>query len=632
MLLLAAAQQTGLLEVLVTAVMELADLKLAGRHPTSAVVDRLLRTLLFLPVAGLARTWDLRSYTGTMLAILSDRQCAYSQGYTEQFLARLARTKAAERLTETVARWTWSLWQTKQASPDQNDPPAVFYVDGHRKAVYSAVLVPRGPVGRLDGKILGCRELVLLHDAQGHPLLATTHRGDQHLTIGLPHLLHCHEQAIDQMGVQRVVVDREGMAAEFLAQQKLAGRQVVTLLKADQYKSECSFDQVGEWHPWRLNRAGQVICEVAPARFALPRPNPSDPPVEVEVALIRDWRKLLPVEPEAEASDGDWKTDLAPHQAQFWEEGWQAVPAPPVPKTPKLIPVISTGPKGDAVELAQTYFERWNCQENIIRDWLLPLNLDTNHGYAKEQVVNSELAKRQAVAQGRAQRLQQLAQACRARLGQLKKQDDQLEAHALVYEQRRNELLIQVNQFEEAGQTQERNYFPLKARQVAAEWEIRQDRIRLEKNAQRRLHLMDKCERYCRELRQVLRHHEDLQIQACDMYELDHAKDQLMTLFKVGLANLGMWVRDHYFGESYHHCGWQRLLPFFKLSGWITVTESEVKLEVCAFNHRALVRDLEEVCHKVNEHPLILPDGRRLVMAVGKRLSARLDGPLAQTG
>jgi hypothetical protein len=621
-----------LLEVLVTAVMGLADLTMAGRRPTSAVVDRLLRTLLFLPVAGLARTWDLRSYAGTMLAILSGRECAYSQGYTEQFLARLARAKAAEGLTETMARWTWSLWQTEHTPPDQNGTPAIFYVDGHRKAVYSAVLVPRGPVGRLDGKILGCRELVLLHDAQGHPRLSTTHRGDQHLTMGLPHLLHCYEQAIDQMGVQRVVVDREGMAAEFLAQQKLEGRQVVTLLRADQYEGEDSFEQVGEWQPWRYNRHGQVICEVASARFTLSRPNPSDPPLEVEVALIRDWRKLLPTEPEASAADNDWKTDLAPHQVQFWEEGWQAVPAPPVPRKPKLIPVISTGPKRDAVELAQTYFERWNCQENIIRDWLLPLNLDTNHGYAKEQVVNSELAKRQVVVQGRVQRLQRLAQACRARLGQVRVQDEQLEAHVLVYEQRRNELLIQVSQFEEAGRTQERNYFPLKARQVAAEWEVRQDRTRLEKNALRRLRLMDKCEGYCRELRQVLRHQEDLQAQARDMYELDHTKDQLMTLFKVGLANLGMWVRDHYFGESYQHCGWQRLLPFFKLGGWVTVTESEVKLDLCAFNNRALARDLEEVCHKVNEGAPILPDGRRLVVAVGKRLHARLDGPLVQTG
>ena len=52
----------------------------------------------------------------------------------------------------------------------------------------------------------------------------------------------------------------------------------------------------------------------------------------------------------------------------FWEEGWQALPAPPVPTTPKLIPVITTGQGIGTMELAQTYFQRWNCQENSIRD------------------------------------------------------------------------------------------------------------------------------------------------------------------------------------------------------------------------------------------------------------------------
>lgn len=133
-----------------------------------------------------------------MLALLSGRQRAYSQGYTECFLARLARTQAAERLTEMLARWTWALWHEEQPSPDRNETPAVFYMDGHRKPVYSAVLIPRGPVGRLDGKILGCRELILLHDERGHPRLSTTSRGDQHLTSGVPHLLTYHEQAIEQ--------------------------------------------------------------------------------------------------------------------------------------------------------------------------------------------------------------------------------------------------------------------------------------------------------------------------------------------------------------------------------------------------------------------------------------------------
>ncbi len=61
--------------------MGVADLTVAGRRlPNSAVVDRLLRTLLFLPVAGLARTWDLRSYTGTMLAILRGSRVRLQSG------------------------------------------------------------------------------------------------------------------------------------------------------------------------------------------------------------------------------------------------------------------------------------------------------------------------------------------------------------------------------------------------------------------------------------------------------------------------------------------------------------------------------------------------------------------------
>jgi len=240
--------------------------------------------------------------------------------------------------------------------------------------------------------------------------------------------------------------------------------------------------------------------------------------------------------------------------------------------------------------------------------------------------------KRQLVAEGRRHRLESLAQASRTRLADLRDQQHQLQEQAHAYEQQRMELSLQVMPFEATGQTEERDYFPVKARQLATDWEVRQCKARLEKNATRSLASMNKCEGYCREMRQVLRRQEDLEAQAREMYELDHAKDQIMTLLKVGLANLGMWVRDEYFGESYQHFGWQRLLPFFKLGGWVTTTANEVQLEVCAFNNRALVRDLEELCHNVNAVPPILPDGRRLVVSVGERLRCQRDGPLARTG
>ena len=116
----------------------------------------------------------------------------------------------------------------------------VFYVDGHRKPVYADALIPRGLIVR-TGKILGCRALVVLHDHEGHPLLVTTHRGDQHLTIGLPDILAHYEQAAGMALLKRIVVDREGMSAEFLAALASEGRTVVTILRTDQYTGLESF-------------------------------------------------------------------------------------------------------------------------------------------------------------------------------------------------------------------------------------------------------------------------------------------------------------------------------------------------------------------------------------------------------
>jgi hypothetical protein len=85
-----------------------------------------------------------------------------------------------------------------------------------RLAVYTDCLIPRGLVGCLE-KVLGCCTLILLYDQEGHLLLMSTHHGNQHLTSGLPALLASYEQAADLRCLERVVVDREGMAAEFLA-------------------------------------------------------------------------------------------------------------------------------------------------------------------------------------------------------------------------------------------------------------------------------------------------------------------------------------------------------------------------------------------------------------------------------
>jgi hypothetical protein len=177
LLLVAAAQQTGLIEALGQA--------LPGGGAGSRLIksqaqprQSLLLTLLFLGAVGLERPWDLRGYSGDGLALLTGRRWAYGYVHTERFLAELARAGAAEPLTVTVARWGHSLWGAQSR----------YYIDLYRKPVYSDQALPRGLIGR-SGKILGCRAIGLLHDEQGHPLLALTGRGDVQLTQQLPVLV-----------------------------------------------------------------------------------------------------------------------------------------------------------------------------------------------------------------------------------------------------------------------------------------------------------------------------------------------------------------------------------------------------------------------------------------------------------
>jgi hypothetical protein len=153
LLLLAAAHQTGLLAKLGTTIQDVASSECSSGLPRNlAVVERLVLTLLFLPVAGLARTWDLRTYTGTLLALVTGRGCAYSYAYVEQFLSRLAHAQADEGLTDAVAQWTWALWRDEQTQQEQEEHRAVFYVDGLSLAVYSEVLVLRRASGQAGRK------------------------------------------------------------------------------------------------------------------------------------------------------------------------------------------------------------------------------------------------------------------------------------------------------------------------------------------------------------------------------------------------------------------------------------------------------------------------------------------------
>jgi hypothetical protein len=368
LLLLAAAHETALLSQLED-VLPMKQQSSSMSQPSSRrpfhPQRSLLLTLVFLPAVGLHRFWELRSYTGRELALLTGRPHPYSYRHTERFLLQLAAAQADQALTEALARWTAAVWQAGERSREASF--SSFYVDGHRKPVYTETLIPRGLIGRL-GKIAGCRALVLLHDEQGHPLLVTTHRGDLHLTQGMPQVLTSYEQVTESMHLNHLVVDREAMAADFLAQLNTEGRTMTTILKTNQYSRLDDFINVGPFVPLTVDRQGTILREVAPAQFLLARPDRQDEPLLLSVALIRDLRKSVLCPPSEEELPRTWWADIRHEEVAWWQEGWQATAAPAPPTEPKLIPIVTTAEEIDALHLAQTYIHRWPAQENVIKD------------------------------------------------------------------------------------------------------------------------------------------------------------------------------------------------------------------------------------------------------------------------
>ena len=518
---------------------------------------------------GLRRPWELRGYTGEALAFLTGRRRAYGYCQSERFLAQVARAGGDETLTDALAKWAALCGRRECRRRDQ--PPPAFYLDGHKKPVYTDHLIPRGLVGR-TGKVLGCRALLLLHDAKGHPLFATTHRGDLHLTKGAPAFLERYEQATESSILTRLIIDREGMAAEFLAAFVAQGRTVVTILRSNQYQGLSSFTEVGDFVPLCRDRAGVVTREVASAEFALPLPDHPDQTLKLAVALIRDWRTQVPAVPaKAEPTDLErWDADLEGASWHWWRPDWVATPTPAAPTEPKLIPIVTTADAVDPVELVQVYTHRWPAQENNLRDFLLSLGLDTNHGYAKFQVENSEVAKRRAVLERKLAKAGARRKRHESAASEPKRAPAHLEKRLKAQRAEATRTLAErIQAWEQQGVwafllREKREAFQQEA---AAKLAPLQQRKRKAEDAI--VAAFAACERACQHERDLLRQLEDLAASERAMYELDHAKDQVMTVLKLALVNVVMWTRDRYFPATYAQATWRRLAPFFRLPGRI---------------------------------------------------------------
>ncbi|HEX6556043.1 MAG TPA: hypothetical protein VF026_25010 [Ktedonobacteraceae bacterium] len=362
---------------------------------------------------------------------------------------------------------------------------------------------------------------------------------------------------------------------------KAVGHTVVTILRTDQYDGLQSFTDVGTFVPLEHDRHGNLVREVAPACFALPLPDQKGQFLPVRVALIRDLRRRVPCTQQEEETSEDV------HKPAWWQAEWKAEPTPAVPTEARLIPIVTTADTVDAMELAQTYTRRWPVQENIIRDFLVPLGLDTNHGYGKMPIVNSEVAKKRAALEKRLSNVERWMASARVRSHKASLLYDRLWKQTKAYG---DELYRKLNAHQDALREQGGGYeerrAKIKAEKAIIDAELEQRWQRVWRAYSKSSKESEKQEHYAREQCDLLRALEDLATTERTMYELDNRKDQVMTVCKLALANVVMWTRDHYFPASYAHATWARLAPFFQLKGVVVSTRHTVSVELHPFNDR----------------------------------------------
>src|SRR6266487_6830441 len=210
------------------------------------------------------------------------------------------------------------------------------------------------------------------------------------------------------------------------------------------------------------------------------------------------------------------------------DASWQATPLKASPTVPKLIPIVTTAPEADAVELAQTYTSGFPAQENAIRDWLIPLGIDTNHGFAKTPVINSEASKKREALQRRLDNVKRWAEGARKRMHNA---STLYRKRCQLTKERADALYRVLNthqmELERQGMDHWQVRQTIKEEKAAADAEIEEYQQRQWKAYHTSNKEFAKCEKYCRDQRELLRTLEDLVRQEREMYELDVRPVQL---------------------------------------------------------------------------------------------------------
>ena len=539
-------------------------------------IQRKNETLLYLPVFGMKRPKDLERYHKPGLGLISGIGKRYRYSTLDKHQRELEKLNIAEELSKSLARCYVEAFFIKIELEDKS----CFYIDGHFKTVWSSKNIPRAFRTTLN-KTEKSLEQVVLNSSQGYPLILLTCPGDRHLIKEMFNLIDAFEGACGKRIVKISVFDREGVSIKVFQEFDYRKKYFITLLKENQHKGLQSFTIKEGFVPYKIDKkTGKIKSIVADGEILL-KDREEKLEYKVRVALlIKDPQGLK-----------------------------------------KLIPVITNitvKEEPNIKKIVDKYFNRWPDQENIIKDMIYGVGLDTNHGYKKKEVENRTILRKKAELEKNIRGLESKLKPIRQDINTREKE---IEVIQEVYQSRIKQLNKDKNELHYkillCKQEERKNYLQhLKG--------IEDKMLELTSGNEKQLFLLrTKLENKRRFEMGLISQKEgkEEELSSLDMeqklYEVVTEKDDTMTNFKLLLYNLSRYAREQWFSPTYEKATFLMMRDkFYSQDGYVKIGKRKIRVTLNPYDDDELQKDVEQACRKFNSADVQTLFGRQLEIHV----------------
>jgi hypothetical protein len=552
-------------------------------------IRKKVETLLYLPMYEMQKPYHLLKYHKRGLGLLTGSGQRYNYFTADIFLCDIEKLGIAKSIGDKLVR----CYLEALCIEIELEDGSYFYIDGHSKHVWSDSNIPKAFFTTLKRAERGLHQY-FIHSNKGNPLILLTCPGDTRLPGVLFDLIDAFENAAGKKIVKVAVFDREGLSLSIFKEFDNRRKYFITLLREDMYKSEDSFKIIKTYRPLKVQKEGdevKVLEWVADAEYTL-----------------KERKKK-----------GEKKEDKKDQKSRKVRV---ALVRKTVRDKQKLIAIITNirrDQEPDIRKIAKRYFGRWPNQENMFRDAMEAIKVDTNHGYKKDVVPNRVVArKREELEQNlrgistklgvavrereqAAEQLQKLEQVYKTEKSNLQKDKSELYAKIKLAEQvkQRQKLLKELRDTENKLTGISEQY----GRQLS--------------ELKTRLRNKEKHEKSLR----TQKENKETEIKKLNLekvlYEMDREKDHLMSNFKTLLINLSSYAQRQYFPKEVHNFTLESMKrAFYQQDGYVKIRKRQIDVTLHSYDEPDLQKAVEYACIKFNNSDLRTAEGQRILMHV----------------